>query len=268
VGLLVDRLDQRVPGLAITRRARSIAFQSVRAGLGLSTRHAGGAFEHLMPVQGAHMQEAIGVAVIVNLLRALGGGGSGRRARSRGLFRPMRSAARMTQINALPRAVCEEWLRGRGRAMAPIGTIRTGLAASLRAGVLYFAVVFALGFAFALVRDGLLHLGAAEATRLRAALVEIPVLLVAAWFACRIIVRRLGVPPTSAARALMGITAFALMIGAEAATGVLLLGRTPEAHLAAYLIPSHAAGLAGQIVFAAFPWMQGVRSGRSAQTAG
>jgi hypothetical protein len=97
--------------------------------------------------------------------------------------------------------------------MAPIGTSRHGLAASLRASVLYFAVVFALGFAFALVREGLLHLGAAEATRLRAALVEIPVLLVAAWFACRLVVRRFGVPPNGAARALMGVTAFALMIG-------------------------------------------------------
>jgi hypothetical protein len=100
----------------------------------------------------------------------------GKRSREVG----MSSAARMTQINALPRALCEEWPGRRGRAMAPTGTSRTGLTASLRAGVLYFAVVFALGLAFALVRDGLLHLGAAEATRLRAALVEIPVLLVAA----------------------------------------------------------------------------------------
>jgi hypothetical protein len=76
VGLLVDRLDQRVPGLAIARRARSIALQSVRAGLGFSTRHAGGAFAHLVPVQGARLQEAIDLAVIVNALRALGGGGS------------------------------------------------------------------------------------------------------------------------------------------------------------------------------------------------
>jgi hypothetical protein len=150
----------------------------------------------------------------------------------------------------------------RGRAMTRIGTGEQGLAASLRAGALYFAVVFALGFAFAVVRDGLLHLGDAEATRLRAALVEIPVLLVAAWVACRIIVQRVGVPPTNAARVLMGVTAFALIVLAEAATGVLLLGRTLEAHLATYLIPSHAAGLAGQMVFAAFPWVQGVRSGR------
>jgi hypothetical protein len=152
--------------------------------------------------------------------------------------------------------------------MAPIKTSRHGLGASLRAGVLYFAAVFALGFAFAIVRDGVLQLGAAEATRLRAALVEIPLLLVAAWFACRIIVRRLGVPPTKAARALMGGTAFGLIILAEAATGVLLLGRTLEAHLATYLIPSQAAGLGGQMVFAAIPWMQGVRSGRTPHAAG
>jgi hypothetical protein len=143
-----------------------------------------------------------------------------------------------------------------------------GAAAPLRAGALYFVVVFALEFVFALVRHGLLHLGDAEATRLRAALIEIPVLLLAAWFACRIIVRRIGVPPSGAARLVMGVTAFALVILPEAATGMLLLDRTLEAHFATYLIPSHAAGLAGQIVFAAFAWVQGLRSGRTSHAAG
>jgi hypothetical protein len=264
VVLLVDRLERLVPGLATDQRARAIAFRSVIAGLGLLTLGVAAALGYLTPVHGALLQEANDVAVILYCFGPSAEPGQGR-APAEPPARRMGSAVRMTQINARPRAACEEWAGRRGRAMTRIGRSGHGLAAWVRGGALYFAAVFALGFAFALVRDGVLQLGAAEATRLQAALVEIPLLLVAAWAACRIIVRRLGVPPTNAARVLMGVTAFALIILAEAATGVLLLGRALEAHLATYLIPSHAAGLAGQMVFAAFPWMQGVRSGRTPQ---
>lgn len=71
--LLVDRLDRLGPGLAIARRARAIALQSVVAGIGLSfAGMIAAAFGYLTPVQGALAQEAIDVAVILNALRALG----------------------------------------------------------------------------------------------------------------------------------------------------------------------------------------------------
>ncbi len=77
VVLLVDRLDPLVPGLRIARRSRAIALQSVVAGLGLSMAGmVAAAFGHLTPVQGALLQEAINVAVILNALRALRGGGA------------------------------------------------------------------------------------------------------------------------------------------------------------------------------------------------
>ena len=75
VVLLVDQLDRILPGLKIARRARRIAIESVTAGIGLSV--AGmvtAAFGHITPVQGALLQEAIDVAVILNALRALRGG--------------------------------------------------------------------------------------------------------------------------------------------------------------------------------------------------
>src|SRR5436190_22394122 len=73
VVILVDRLDRLLPAMAIAQRARRIALQSVYAGLGLSfAGMMAGAFGYLTPVQGALVQEAIDVAVILNALRALG----------------------------------------------------------------------------------------------------------------------------------------------------------------------------------------------------
>jgi heavy metal translocating P-type ATPase len=72
--ILVDRLDRLVDAIGIARRSRHIALQSVYVGIGLSvTGMMAAAFGYLTPVQGAILQEAIDVAVIVNALRALGG---------------------------------------------------------------------------------------------------------------------------------------------------------------------------------------------------
>ena len=73
--LLVDRLDRIAEAMAIARRSRNIAMQSVIAGLGLSAAAmVVAAFGYLPPVEGALLQEVIDVAVILNALRALGGG--------------------------------------------------------------------------------------------------------------------------------------------------------------------------------------------------
>ena len=75
VVLLVDQLDRIVPAIEIARRSRRIALESVYAGIGLSVVGmifaAAGA---ITPVQGALLQEAIDVAVILNALRALNDG--------------------------------------------------------------------------------------------------------------------------------------------------------------------------------------------------
>lgn len=72
VVLLVDRIDPLGTGIAIARGARAIALQSVAAGIGLSVLGMlAAAFGWLTPVQGALIQEAIDVAVILNALRAL-----------------------------------------------------------------------------------------------------------------------------------------------------------------------------------------------------
>ena len=72
VVLLVDHLDRLLPGLMVARGARRIALESVVAGIGLSVMGMiAAALGYLTPVQGALLQEAIDIAVILNALRAL-----------------------------------------------------------------------------------------------------------------------------------------------------------------------------------------------------
>ena len=75
VVILVDHLDRIVPAMEIARRSRFIALEGVFAGMGLSLiGMVAAALGYLTPVQGALIQEAIDVAVILNALRALGDG--------------------------------------------------------------------------------------------------------------------------------------------------------------------------------------------------
>ncbi|GGJ09711.1 heavy metal translocating P-type ATPase [Neoroseomonas lacus] len=70
--VLVDRLDLLARAMRIARRTLHIARQSVAVGIGLSALGmAAAAAGYLTPVQGALLQEAIDVAVILNALRAL-----------------------------------------------------------------------------------------------------------------------------------------------------------------------------------------------------
>ncbi|HET9480651.1 MAG TPA: heavy metal translocating P-type ATPase, partial [Candidatus Polarisedimenticolia bacterium] len=75
VVLTVNRLDRLTEALQLARRSRGLALQSVMAGMGLSLAAMGfAAAGYIPPVAGALVQEGIDVAVILNALRALGGG--------------------------------------------------------------------------------------------------------------------------------------------------------------------------------------------------
>ncbi len=72
VVLVVDRLDRLTEAVKISRRSRSIALESVIAGMGLSVAAMGfAAAGFLIPVVGALLQEGIDIIVILNALRAL-----------------------------------------------------------------------------------------------------------------------------------------------------------------------------------------------------
>lgn len=70
--ILIDRLDRVAEVVAIARRTRAIAMQSIVVGMALSgVTMIAAAFGYVTPVAGALLQEAIDVAVILNALRAL-----------------------------------------------------------------------------------------------------------------------------------------------------------------------------------------------------
>jgi heavy metal translocating P-type ATPase len=70
--LLVDRLDRVPEAIAIARRTRGVALQSIVAGMAMSgAAMIAAALGYVTPVAGALLQEAIDLAVILNALRAL-----------------------------------------------------------------------------------------------------------------------------------------------------------------------------------------------------
>lgn len=83
---------------------------------------------------------------------------------------------------------------------------------SIKAGILYFAVVFGAGFVLGPIR--LLWLVPRVGTR-TAELIEMPIMLMVIVAAARLLVRRLSVPPEPAVRLGMGFLALALLVTAE-----------------------------------------------------
>ncbi len=124
------------------------------------------------------------------------------------------------------------------------------MAIAVTAGALYFALIFALGFALGTVRVLIL---APSLGTLISTLIELPVILGASWLACGWLVNAFRVPSRLTPRLIMGATAFGLLMIAEAGLSIAVFGETLSSHLAAYGSPDKALGLAGQILFAAFP---------------
>jgi len=127
--------------------------------------------------------------------------------------------------------------------------MESGMRAVL-AGVLYFGLVFALGFILGTLRVLVLEprLGSTGAV-----LLELPVMLAAAWLLCGWLIHLVRVSPAIGARLAMGGTAFALLMLAELGVSILVFGRSPAEHLATYRSWSAILGLAAQIAFAAMP---------------
>jgi hypothetical protein len=97
VVLTMDRLEGLLLATRIAQRTRRIALESVLVGMGLSLiAMALAAAGYIAPVVGAVLQEGIDVLVILNALRALGGGGltPPKRVEARGLAQGLASAHR------------------------------------------------------------------------------------------------------------------------------------------------------------------------------
>jgi hypothetical protein len=121
--------------------------------------------------------------------------------------------------------------------------------------MVYFAAVFAVGFALGAIRTVIVAPRMGETT---AVLVELPIILVVSWAACRQIVALLSVPAGQLPRSVMGGVAFVLLIAAEFVLGI-GLGRSLAATAAAYATVGGMLGLAGQVAFGLFPLVQRAR---------
>jgi hypothetical protein len=121
-----------------------------------------------------------------------------------------------------------------------------------RAAIVYFALVFAAGFALGTMR---VFLVAPLWGELPAVMLESPIMIIVSWLACGSTIRRFGVRGRRAGLA-MGAFAFALLMIAELALSVFAFGRSPADFLRAFGTAAGAVGLTGQVAFALIPLLR------------
>jgi len=121
------------------------------------------------------------------------------------------------------------------------------------AGVIYGLAMFAAGFVFGVLRLHLLvpHLGRAEAV-----LVEIPLMLAAAWIFSAGIAALWELGREARGRIAMGAAGLAVLVACEALFSIFILRHSPEAFLRGFATLAGALGLAGQVLSATFPLVQ------------
>lgn len=124
------------------------------------------------------------------------------------------------------------------------------MTSALKAGFGYFAAVFMAGFLLGVARTLLI---APRTGDLAAVALELPLILAVSWVACGWAIRRHDVASESAARLVMGLTSFILLMAAELAVSTLIAGRSLDQHLALYRTAPVLLGLCGQLVYAALP---------------
>ena len=127
------------------------------------------------------------------------------------------------------------------------------------AGVAYFVIVFAVAFALGTLRVVVLIPSIGETT---AVLLELSILLALSWKVSRWLIRRFEIVPIAGARLVMSGLAFAILMLAEFAGSIMVIGRTLAEHLEQYGQIPGLLGLLGQILFAAFPIIQGMIGNR------
>lgn len=118
------------------------------------------------------------------------------------------------------------------------------------AAAVYFAAIFALGFALGTAR---VLVTAPALGEVWATVLELPVMLAASWFVCAWSIRRYAVSPQTGPRMGMGLLALLCLLSAETALGVAGFGRSLDQQFSEYLKLGPALGLMAQIAFACFP---------------
>jgi hypothetical protein len=127
------------------------------------------------------------------------------------------------------------------------------------AGFAYAILAFAVGFVLGSVRVLLVvpRVGPSVAV-----LLEVPVILAASWWISRLCVELFKVRRAVAARLVMGLVAFLVLMLAEVTLSALVFGTSVTGYLASLTTPAGAIGLAAQVAFAGFPFAQARLGGR------
>ncbi len=132
------------------------------------------------------------------------------------------------------------------------------LSTPARAGLAYFAIIFAGGFVLGTVRTLLLEPALGP---LRAVALELPVMLALSWIVAGWLTRGRPALGGTGPRLSMGSIALTCLLAAEAALAIAVFGQSPADYLAGLARPPGALGLAGQVLFGLMPWLRRV-SGR------
>ena len=125
---------------------------------------------------------------------------------------------------------------------------------ALLAASVYFLALFSLGFALGTIRVVVIapRFGALAGT-----IAEVPIMLIAALWACRWVIRHWRVPSASVTRWAMTIWFRVLLVVFETVLGAGLFGQTMVEQWAALATPAGLLGLAAQIVAALLPTLVG-----------
>ena len=133
-----------------------------------------------------------------------------------------------------------------------------------RAGTTYFALVFSAAFVLGAIRTTVLERSTlqSELRKLTAVLIELPIVLSISWKSSAWVVRKQRISSGRIDRIVMGSVAFGLLMMAEFLLAVQAFDKTPL-EFACELISSkpQMVGLAGQIVYALFPLVEGYLDG-------
>jgi hypothetical protein len=127
---------------------------------------------------------------------------------------------------------------------------------SIRAGLVYFLLVFVAGFLLGTMRTFVVAPAIGDVP---AVLVEVPLMLAVAWLACGWVTSKASFEAKPAELVAMGATALLLLLAAEASVSVWLGNMSLNEHFRSYRRADVLIGLAAQGAYGCFPLVRGLR---------
>jgi hypothetical protein len=135
-------------------------------------------------------------------------------------------------------------------AVPPSSQRKHSMRQNIKAATCYFAIVFAFGFIFGIIRVLLI---APRTGEVWAVIIETPAIVTISWIACNQVVRWFHVPPTWHARAIMGTLAFVLLMVTEFGLATILFHREITDYASGYQTSAGMIGLMAQSMFGLMP---------------